>query len=150
VAVTSWHLAETTRLVAPDESFLVGLLHDIGKVGLANYFKGLFSQVWESMHNNSQSFCETEKELLAANHARIGAHLPKRWQLPDDLIEAIRYHHTLRKTANNPTAGCDRSGHSLQKKLGHSLEGAWEDFLREANGHYTVFKRTILPLKIPF
>ena len=102
VAVTSRHLAEKTRLVTPDESFVAGLLHDVGKVILAQYFKELFLQVWESMHNNGQSFCEAEKELLPANHARIGAHLAKRWQLPDNLIDAIGYHHTLRKTANNP------------------------------------------------
>ncbi len=102
VAVTSRHLAEKTRLVTSDESFVAGLLHDVGKVVLAQYFKELFLQVWESMHNNGQSFYEAEKELLPANHARIGAHLAKRWQLPDNLIEAIRYHHTLRKTAANP------------------------------------------------
>jgi len=102
VAVTSRHLAERTCLTTPDESFVGGLLHDVGKVVLAQYFKELFSQVWESMHNNGKSFCEAEKELLPANHGRIGAHLAKRWQLPDSLIEAIRYHHTLRKSANNP------------------------------------------------
>lgn len=101
VAVTSRHLAERTRLVTPDEGFVAGLLHDVGKVVLAQYFKELFSQVWEAMHNNGQSFFEAERELLPANHAQIGAHLAKRWQLPRNLIDAIAYHHAVRKAAAN-------------------------------------------------
>ncbi len=39
VAVTGRHLAEKTRLSTPDEAFLAGILHDVGKVVLTQYFK---------------------------------------------------------------------------------------------------------------
>ena len=45
VAVTSKHLGSKTLLESPDECFIGGLLHDIGKIALARYFADLFEQV---------------------------------------------------------------------------------------------------------
>ena len=99
VAVTSRHLAEQTRLATPDDSFVAGLLHDVGKVVLAQFFKELFGQVWVATGEQGLSFYEAEKKLLPANHAQIGGHLAKKWQLPASLFEAISYHHAVRKSA---------------------------------------------------
>jgi len=101
VAMTSKHLAEKTRLVAPDEAFVAGVLHDVGKVVLAQYFKDLFGQVWVATREQGLSFYEAEKKLLPANHAQIGGHLVKKWQLPVSLVEAISYHHAVRKSATH-------------------------------------------------
>jgi HD-like signal output (HDOD) protein len=101
VAVTGRNLAEDTRLASPDEAFVAGILHDMGKVVLAQYFKDLFSQVWTSIQNNGLTFYEAEKKLLPANHAQIGGHLAKKWHLPASLIEAVTYHHVVRKSAIN-------------------------------------------------
>jgi putative nucleotidyltransferase with HDIG domain len=102
VAVTGRNLAEDTRLATPDEAFVAGILHDVGKVVLAQYFKDLFNQVWTSIQNNGLSFYEAEKKVLPANHAQIGGHLAKKWHLPVSLIEAVTYHHAVRKSAINP------------------------------------------------
>ncbi len=101
VAVTGRNLAEDTRLASPDEAFVAGILHDVGKVVLAQYFKDLFGQVWESIQDNGQSFYEAEKKLLPADHAQIGGRLAKKWRLPPGLIEAVTYHHAVRKSAVN-------------------------------------------------
>ncbi len=102
VAVTSRYLADRTRLVTPDEAFVAGILHDVGKVVLAQYFKELFGQVWVATREQGLSFYEAEKKLLPVNHAQIGGHLAKKWGLPVSLIDAIKYHHAVRKNANNP------------------------------------------------
>lgn len=99
VAVISRHLGEKTRLFAPDECFVGGILHDVGKVVLAQFFKELFGQVWEAIREQGLSFYEAEKKLLPVNHAQIGGHLVKKWQLPASLFEAISYHHAVRKSA---------------------------------------------------
>ena len=98
VAVISKYLAEKTRLHSPDESFIGGLLHDIGKVILFQFFNDLFRKVWQTFKNSDQPFYLIERERLQIDHARIGAHLAEKWQLPKELVNAIRYHHRIAKT----------------------------------------------------
>lgn len=102
VAVISKYLSEETKLDAPDDCFVAGLLHDIGKVVLSQYFTELFGLVWKSIQEDGLSFYEAEKELLPANHVQIGAYLAKKWKFPASLIESMTYHHDIRKTVSNP------------------------------------------------
>jgi putative nucleotidyltransferase with HDIG domain len=101
VAVTSRYLAEQTRLDSPEDCFVSGLLHDIGKLVLYQYFPDLFSEVWESVKEDNLSFYEAEKNLLPVNHAQIGGYLTKKWQFPVSLIDSITYHHKIRQTVSN-------------------------------------------------
>lgn len=101
VAVTSRYLAEQARLDSPDDCFVSGLLHDIGKVVLSQYFTELFDGVWKSIKEDGLSFYEAEQKLLPANHAQIGGHLAKKWQFPVSLIDTITHHHAIRKSVAN-------------------------------------------------
>lgn len=101
VAVTSRRLAEKTRLAVPDEAFVAGLLHDVGKVILVRYFSELFSKVLALIDKEGLSFYEAEKKLLPADHAQIGGHLAQKWQLPISLIETITYHHAIKENSSN-------------------------------------------------
>ena len=101
VAVTSRYLAEQTRLDSPEDCFVSGLLHDIGKLVLYQYFPDLFSEVWKSVKEDNLSFYEAEKNLLPVNHAQIGGYLTKKWQFPVNLIDSITYHHKIRQTVSN-------------------------------------------------
>ncbi|MDY6971043.1 MAG: HDOD domain-containing protein [Thermodesulfobacteriota bacterium] len=101
VAVTSRHLAHRARLQSPEDYFTGGLLHDIGKIVLLQYFQDLFEKVWISARENNLSFYDAEKEEIRITHARIGAHLAKKWQLPEPLVDTIRYHHAVNKTAKD-------------------------------------------------
>ncbi|MDL1962859.1 MAG: HDOD domain-containing protein [Deltaproteobacteria bacterium] len=101
VAVISRHLTEKIRLQPPDDSFTGGLLHDIGKIVLFQHFQDLFKKVWISAKENNLSFYDAEKKEIPITHARIGGYLAKKWQLPESLIDVIRYHHALSKRAND-------------------------------------------------
>ncbi|MDY6988070.1 MAG: HDOD domain-containing protein [Thermodesulfobacteriota bacterium] len=101
VAVTGRHLAEKTRLTTPDEAFVAGILHDVGKVLLAQYFKELFGQVWAHVRDEGLSFYEAENSLLPVNHGQVGGHLAKKWQLPASLVEVISYHHAVNSSLVN-------------------------------------------------
>jgi len=101
VAVTSKYLAEKTRICPADDCFVSGLLHDMGKVVLLQHFKDLFQKVWLAAKGSNQSFYEAEKSQIPIDHARIGGHLAKKWQLPNGLVDAIRYHHAVRPSVND-------------------------------------------------
>ncbi|CAB1081194.1 hypothetical protein D1AOALGA4SA_8851 [Olavius algarvensis Delta 1 endosymbiont] len=92
VAVTSKNIARKSGLELPDNCFVGGLLHDVGKVILVQYFRDLFVNVWQCMQDQQLTFYEAEKQALPISHAQIGAYLAQRWALPDGLAEAIRSH----------------------------------------------------------
>jgi len=96
VAVVSKSLAEKTKIASPDSCFVGGLLHDIGKVILAQYFQDLFEKVWNAAKRENISFYEAEKKEISIDHGRIGAHLATNWELPENFIDVIRCHHDVR------------------------------------------------------
>jgi putative nucleotidyltransferase with HDIG domain len=93
VAVTSKNIAQLSKKESPDNCFVGGLLHDVGKVILAQYFPKLFEAVWSTLQNEHLTFYEAEQKSLPIDHSKIGAHLAAKWQLPQGLIDAIRWHH---------------------------------------------------------
>jgi putative nucleotidyltransferase with HDIG domain len=103
VAVTSKNIAQLSKKEAPDNCFVGGLLHDTGKVILAQYFPELFEAVWSTLQDEQISFYEAERKTLPIDHTRVGAHLAGKWQLPEGLVDAIRWHHEFQpelKSAN--------------------------------------------------
>jgi putative nucleotidyltransferase with HDIG domain len=94
VAVVSRYLAEKNRQGSPEDYFTAGLVHDIGKIVLAQYFQDLFKVVWASARENNLSFYQAEKKEISITHARIGGYLAGKWNLPHGMIDAIRHHHT--------------------------------------------------------
>ncbi|MEA3435310.1 MAG: HDOD domain-containing protein [Thermodesulfobacteriota bacterium] len=96
VAVVSKSLAEKTKIASPDSCFVGGLLHDIGKVILAQYFQDLFEKVWNVAKRKNISFYEAEKKEISIDHTIIGAHLATKWELPESFIDVIRWHHDVR------------------------------------------------------
>jgi putative nucleotidyltransferase with HDIG domain len=101
VAVTSKNIAQLSKKESPDNCFVGGLLHDTGKVILAQYFPELFEKVWITLQNEHLSFYEAEQKELPIDHTKIGAHLASKWQLPAGLVEAIRWHHEFRPDSKN-------------------------------------------------
>lgn len=106
VAITAHILGVRLQVKNPEELFVAGLLHDIGKVVL--YVK--WADVAESIKTASQtgdpSMLEVEQELLSLTHADIGGYLANAWHLPVTLREPIMYHHapTLAQEAVLQTA----------------------------------------------
>ena len=85
VAIVSKNIAEQIRFMPSDDCFLAGLLHDIGKVVLSQYFQDIFKRIWAASSSGSMSFAEAEKSELSIDHAVIGGYLAERWQLPAPL-----------------------------------------------------------------
>jgi putative nucleotidyltransferase with HDIG domain len=99
-------VAAAGQLPEPDceEAFLLGLLHDIGKVVLAASSPE-YHLLWEMHSADSDELNAREAEAFGASHAQVGAYLLRLWGLPDELVDAVEHHHDLQNagiTAFNP------------------------------------------------
>jgi len=101
-ALTARLLAKRTGYELPDQAFVAGLLHDIGKVVLNTYMTKAFHSVLSKVNETRIAFMEAERDILGFDHAVVGARVAEKWNLPEALVEAIGKHHCPREATNNP------------------------------------------------
>lgn len=92
-AVGCEYLASNLNIMDSEEAFIIGFLHDIGKIILNMQDKDALNQVREIVANGSDVI-EAERMYFGTDHAEVGAALAKKWQLPILLTNVIKYHHT--------------------------------------------------------
>jgi len=85
-------LASTSLDIDDDTDYLVGLLHNVGKVVMAYSFPDELRTLIASPAATPAEFCRLERELIGWDHGRIGAHYLTRHQLSDEIVTAVQYH----------------------------------------------------------
>lgn len=86
-------LARRLGLQFEGEEFVAGLVHDVGKIVLDQYFHDGSVTVLELVQNRHTPMLKAERLVLGATHPEIGEWLLRRWRLPEALIDSVRYHH---------------------------------------------------------
>ena len=84
-----------------DDSFMAGLLHDVGKLVLASSFSDSLIRIVDSSRDQNLSFYEAEYQILGTTHAEIGAYLLGLWGLPNSIVEAVAFHHMPQNFPDN-------------------------------------------------
>ncbi len=74
--------------------YTAGLLHDMGKIAMAEFVLESYAEIRAKVDHESMAFEEAEREVLGVDHAEIGALIAENWNLPPAIIETIRWHHT--------------------------------------------------------
>jgi len=75
-------------------AFTVGLLHDIGKLVIAQALtREAQDVIRKHMSAEGLGSIEAEREVLGTDHAEVGACLLHIWRLPQTLVEAAANHH---------------------------------------------------------
>jgi putative nucleotidyltransferase with HDIG domain len=92
-------IAEATRSADPKESFLAGLIHDIGRLAMS-VLPAAFQSRFESLTGAGCEPFLVERVLSGFSHAQAGARALREWKFPDPLVNAIEFHHEPEKTEN--------------------------------------------------
>ncbi len=90
--VTRDILASTSLQIDDDTDYLVGLLHNVGKVVMASAFPEELVTLMATPARTPAEFCQLERELIGWDHGRIGACYLGRHQISEEIISAVYYH----------------------------------------------------------
>jgi putative nucleotidyltransferase with HDIG domain len=92
VSVGAEGLVKELNVDAAEEIFTAALLHDVGKLVLGDFVHDEHQQI-ETAVSQGISFEMAEKIVLGTNHADIGAQILTNWSLPQEIVNAVKFHH---------------------------------------------------------
>ncbi|MCA9176263.1 MAG: HDOD domain-containing protein [Planctomycetales bacterium] len=95
VATAARRIAESegTDSNLVDDSFIAGLLHDIGQLILATHLSRTYEECLQLSRAEKLPLWKAELEVVGTTHGEIGAHLLELWGLPTPIVEAVALHH---------------------------------------------------------
>ena len=94
-------LGKQIRASELEQLFVIGLLHNLGKLVVITEKPDLARQVLEN--DGTELPWEREQNILGYTFADVGAELFKAWQLPEETIEAVLNQHKPECTEGNRT-----------------------------------------------
>jgi len=94
-------LSRRAKDVIFKDAFVIGLLHDFGKVILYQHFKEAFQEMIRTAESQQRPLHQVCHELAGIDHSEIGRIIAESWNLPVQLVRAIRYHHCPEKADKN-------------------------------------------------
>jgi putative nucleotidyltransferase with HDIG domain len=93
-------LAAKKNIPQTEQMFVSGLLHDVGRLIIYQYFPDQAMTLLGLAARSDNLLYQQEKSFLGGSHTLIGKYLLKEWKLPLELENNIYFHH-------NPSAAED-------------------------------------------
>jgi putative nucleotidyltransferase with HDIG domain len=165
-------LAEKCHVLHSERLFVAGLLHDIGKLVIAQRLPLETKKIISQAEIEKCSEFIVEQELLGFTHAEVGGELMRAWNMPETLFESVAYHHDPKQAQTGVIETClihlaniitDEAERGLEMKDEAPLREidpyAWEitgldesvkeHVFREAGPLFAEALETILPRSYP-
>lgn len=151
-----------------EEVFVGGLLHDLGKLFLDQFFPDQYAIALKLALAAKISIWDSEKTALGVGHALVGKRIAEKWNLPPSLTSMIMLHHqpAFSKEHFEVTAivqaadmvarklGIGSGGDLLVPSLSPEVQQwlaltapAWEEIERETCQRFDVAKDFLLLMK---
>ena len=125
--LASRSIARFVRYPDPEEAFVAGLLHDIGRLAILLKFTEEFGKI-RSIQLKEKMICNlAEKKVLGFDHTLIGELLTRKWQMPKNLQHSVRFHHEPEKSSEQDRflAHVIAYGDYSSHMLGEQPDEAW-------------------------
>jgi HD-like signal output (HDOD) protein len=91
--LASRRIAKSIRYADPEEAFIGGVLHDIGKVVILLKMPEAYRRIRKEQLSEKGNALEAENEILGIDHTQIGEMLLQQWNVPQGLSASVRFHH---------------------------------------------------------
>jgi len=85
-------VARESGLAAPEDAFVAGLFHDLGKVVLDQHMGAVFAEVLDHVQPGVL-MREAELDVMGFAHDRIGEWLLTEWKIPPEIVAGAAHHH---------------------------------------------------------
>lgn len=93
VGLVARELAKVKKIPNAARFYLAGILHDLGRLLICARTPERASKIYEISRNEGQPVHVSEQAVLGFDHAMLCAELLRSWNLPDRLIQSVRWHH---------------------------------------------------------
>ncbi len=99
VAVAAEALAVKLGFPRPEEAYLAGLMHDMGKLVCYLQFPQEFEEVCQELEKSGDYTAkgilplDLENNIMGTNHADVGKIIASQWMFPEALANAMWMHH---------------------------------------------------------
>lgn len=128
-ALTRTLVQGSGRQIDPQDAYLCGLLHDLGRFILFNEAADRLREVEQAPWSSPEQLVVAERSICGVDHAELGAMAAARWGLPASIVEVIRHHHDAKRRASDPLLALVQSADSLDffdVSPNHHVAGAFE------------------------
>ena len=103
VDVLAMELAKKLQLPNPEEAYVAGLLHDVGKIFLDLQGHRNYGEILHDASSFQETIVDLERKTLGLGHDDVGAYFCSLWGLPDSIILPVKYHHQRFPAEDLPT-----------------------------------------------
>ena len=100
-ALLALNLNRSLNVGFQGEEFTGGLIHDIGRMLLATCYPDQFAQIDPLNFEEGPETLAHEQSVIDTNHCDVGVWFARNSQLPEPLIDVLRYHHSPEQAVNN-------------------------------------------------
>lgn len=104
-----------------EAAYTAGILHDIGKLMLADSLPEEFQKALKLAVTWPEPFYRIEQDVFGATHAGLAAYLLGLWGLPAMIIEAVAFHHTPEQSTHQKFSPL--TAVHVANALEHELDG---------------------------
>jgi len=86
-------IVKKLKLQANDNYYISGLLHDIGKLVVYQFYPDKFKEIIKKQIKENLIDIDAEEKILGVNHNEIGGYLSEQWNFNPEITAAIKDHH---------------------------------------------------------
>lgn len=109
------HIDKKLGMRTMGREFVAGLLHDIGKIILDQYFHQEFMAAYNMSIEKDRPMYETEMEMCGTNHMEVGYFIAQKWNLPPYLADVVLWHHQPSQASSREMAALISMANLLAK-----------------------------------